>query len=336
MSTRIQLTAEELTDFVEDQLAWLATASEGVSDYYDMLAFYRADPWVRFCGEQLALDADGIETSDHVATAAEQSKWTILLPHLGERLCYATIRQPDNKEHNSWCGSDPKLKDEDYCFEDARGYQFTSLKNVEYCLRSVDMLPAQLSAKVSRGTLVRGMSIIRIQECSAFHDGRSVFGTVYAGLNGNGDLIDPMSGLRRSFIFEQKFGVTDPMTSELGFAVAHQFARRPDWIVELALAKRRTGIGLRTDAIGARELINVLRGTNTRKGRRKSLLHWVKDHYRQRRGGNEDNASFVRAHLRGKSACDAGGFWIRIWPSRNDIERACNGKRFEQQEQPVL
>lgn len=105
-------------------------------------------------------------------------------------------------------------------------------------------------------------------------------------------------------------------------SAADQVCAEEYWSVEIALSQGRTGLAVRTDAVGARELVTAL----GRSANRRVLVHWVKSHYRQRRGGDP---SLVRAHLRGTQFALAKHLYVTVRPSIADIDVACNGARFD-------
>lgn len=121
-----------------------------------------------------------------------------------------------------------------------------------------------------------------------------------------------------------RFG--DEMAAAIASARAIQFRRRYHWEVEFSLRRGFFGIAIPTDDVGARELLR-LRDTPLR-GRRRALVHWVRSH--RRSVGHTDTARLVdvRAHLRGDAWCAIEGLQCRIHPSRLDIDRAINGRRF--------
>lgn len=347
---RIKLDAQELVDLVEEQLAWLAVAStEKHTFMWD--DFRRAEATISLgknCVGQL--DVDGVEAndqSDFMALPAEvrieknRNDWKQsggvalpLIPHLGERMRYAQLIQCNPKDPTEiWCGTASGLTPDDYAYEDAkdRGFAYTEAFGVEYKLRSIGLCSKKDSAYYLRNKPTSGMQAVIFQEVLALQDGRSASLPTIVAMHPDGRLLDVSTAKPIDTAAEAHSELIDmhPWSHYFHEFIAYQFLRRPQWTVELSLTKGRTGVGLTTDAEGARSIVNMLGREETRAGRRKALVHWVKEHYRKRRSTGDP--SVVRAHMRGVSGCAAGGLWASIWPARDDIERASNGKRFEQE-----
>jgi hypothetical protein len=65
-----------------------------------------------------------------------------------------------------------------------------------------------------------------------------------------------------------------------------------------------------------------MRDTPEGKSRRSSLRHWVSEHMRRQKGGDENEASIkVREHLRGSLDFNWLGLEATVFPSPYDLER---------------
>ena len=82
---------------------------------------------------------------------------------------------------------------------------------------------------------------------------------------------------------------------------------------------------LPTDPVGVREIF-ALRDVPPGRARRLALLHWVRQHRRQRRS-DPTAMAWVRAHLRGAQDFDWNGLRVRIEPSQFDAEESRQPKR---------
>lgn len=350
---RIQLDAQEIVDMVEEQLAWLAIASTEKHTFV-FEDFRRAESTISLgknCVGQI--DVGGVEAHDQSewmaqpeAVRIEQNRadWKNgvgvalqVLPHLGERMRYAQLVQCDPKEATEiWCGTADGLTPEDYAYTDAKdlGFSYTEAFGVRYKLRSIGLCTKRDSDFYTRGHPTRGMQSVIFQEVLALADGRSASRPTVLALHPDGRLLHLPTGKPLDSAADAHADLIDmhPWSHYFHEFIAYQFLRRPQWTVELSLTKGRTGVGLNTDADGARAIVNMLGREQTRSGRRSALVHWVKEHYRQRRTGGDP--SLVRSHMRGASGVSAGGLWATIWPSRDDIDKASNGKRFEQEQRP--
>lgn len=334
----LPLDATEVVDLVEDQLSWLASASEGLHElrnarrgaaqYYGD-DFRRAQPFVKMLSQTAVLSADGLDAAVS-APATRLAKWSAMLPKLGERMRFATIRQRNPAEEvAAWVTDGYELRAHDYVYADGQSFDFVTLRGVEYTLESVAIRSKKDSDRLLRGLPVHGCLVVTFQTVTCMHDGRVSLGIHDQAMSPGGFLVAPDTGLSLDFIAKNKWDTpVHPDSVAFGSAIGHQYVRRGVWEVELSLSKDRTGIALATDAVGARALVRALEAsTVTRTGRRQALLHWVREHYRRGRTGGE--SSFVRAHLRGSRQYDAGGIFATIYPSRDDIERACNGHMFD-------
>ncbi len=343
----IKIDPQEIVERVEELLAWEAIASEGSGIRYDWQEFLRADPYIRLgthaYGRLAPASMEACDMSEYYALPRDErveanmtdNLWLrqhftpqldLALSKLGDRLSYASIVE---------CAPDATV--DAHLHTSGWGDNVDDSKNdggwlgVQYLLKATFEAPRKLRDWYrTRYRLPQTAKIFNVQHVAAFRDGRASSGMLTIGYWAGQfhDLatkrpyqqIVNLIGLRAGDVY-------DYATDLISEAWEAQISRRQEWTVELALGPKRTGIGLATDATGALEFINAIRGKDTKAGRRKTLVHWVSEHMRQRRGATQPH--LVRAHLRGRQTLEAGPFAARIWPSREDIERACNGTRFE-------
>lgn len=110
-------------------------------------------------------------------------------------------------------------------------------------------------------------------------------------------------------------------------AVGWQFNRQFHWHATVAFGDGPR-VMFRTDPVGAREMF-ALREVPPGSSRRKALIHWVREHYRQTKRAPAD-PSLVRAHLRGETDFVWSDMRCSIFPSKECIrELADLGKRHE-------
>jgi hypothetical protein len=330
----IQIDATEILDRVDDMLAWEAIASYGPLGRYYADHFKRAEPLVHL-GNQTwgTMTPASLEVGEAQQYAPETAFADFLtdddfeleiedtapkmVSMMNYRLCYARLmeRERDDSVFAAvGLGGDhvpefehPKLP----------GYAWS---NVRYHLESIAELNGSLLKRYANAyRFPQAARVFLRQHVLAFQDGRASNGAVLIGFwNGrffNTDRM-PMKGVN---------------SQALAFynTILDQFDRDQNWIVELSLTQQRTGVGLRTDAVGARELANMLRGSDTSAGRRKTLVHWVNEHMRRRRALDPEATIKVRSHFRGKNGLDAGRYHLRIWPASEKIAAASNGARFD-------
>ena len=108
-------------------------------------------------------------------------------------------------------------------------------------------------------------------------------------------------------------------TIELAHRIA--FVRRYDWHVSLGYVDGPT-LSFVTDPVGVREAFR-LRDIPNGKSRRAALKHWVNEHWRKRREDPQE-ATKVRAHLRGAEQFTWNGMVCRVRPSQFDLERVAS------------
>jgi hypothetical protein len=333
----IRLDPLELVDRVDEMLAWLAIASQS-NAHYVKSHFMRADPVVSLGGDRYGeLMPNSVtiieEGEDELYSDREWNKnaltnWLSFTP----RVAYARLVESSDslEEHpvlmqtgNDGAGDaveDLELVDE---------YGSPSYIGVRYALSSVGDESKQTQRLIaSRAGLPQTARVFRTQDYHVFEDGRGRCHTgFFAAWNGKFyDLRKRPLGFAANGDAGNMFS---PELLSLTNALADAFVRDTSWTVELSLSKDRTGVGLRTDAIGAREIVNVLRAADSSAGRRKSIVHWVSEHMRKRRRLDPSAAVQVAAHLRGVSGLNAGRYHVRVWPATSAIRQAKNGKRYD-------
>jgi hypothetical protein len=340
----IKLDAKEILDYVDDMLAWEMIASNGEIRFLQQ-HFFRAEPWIRV-GSQLGLlcpDSVEVREDDAVSSdayipqnSANIAKFSKTLPGILKRPEFQSIRYARIVEcmpgqdtmavirSDMWCGGD----NVDDVTTNFGGVQLC--KGVRYCIDSVGELNGLARKRYARSFHMPEVARMFIhQYVVAFEDGRAASGSfLFAYFNERLFDMNKMP-IRRTIrlgddgideIYSEQEALTD--------AIIGMSNRLTHWTVELALSKCRTGIGLDTDAIGARELGNMLRAADTSEGRRKSLIHWVDEHMRRRRAMDEEATIKVRAHFRGQNNFDAGRYHVRIYPSDAEVRKSSNGARF--------
>lgn len=324
MSNVVEITvdAQELVETVEERLAWLAIADQSTK-LYDPNDIRRAECVVDIGrGTYGRLSVGKVSTAPlsfvRPNTGIEGLKGTYskeiaaALPRLGQRMRFAMMHESSDAHGcNRW---------ESLYSADQRR------QPPKFWLKSCGVMTSTESAhfyvKHRRPDYIsRATTVVLFQELSIMPDGSVSRMLVDAALTKEGQLLDPRSAAPLNALVH----------SDLLFFTALQFLRRQYWVIELSMTRDRTGIGLETDATGAREFTRMLGREQTRNGRRKSLVHWVNEHYRANRSGS---TSLVRAHLRGTTHVRAGDFFAAVTPSRVDVERACNGSRYAGEQAP--
>ena len=317
MST-LPISAEEMVEIVEDQLAWLAVLDSSkvtFVNHFDMCV-----PWVNYAGHKMIVDGTQMEVGEKVDVEprALRQVGVNLLPSLGRGLRYSEMRQ-----------CDPLIDTESRVRKEPDPGVEWSITSVSICSQKEKsiLIPEKNIHKFH--SRVRHDRLVIVQEVMARRDGATVFGSDVASISNDGRLYDIYSGLSLEFVSKAHGGGELMSIEERVYVGAFEQSTRDSvWNVRLSLTPERTGICVATDMIGCRDLVKAIEldGAN-RRSRKAALVHWVKEHYRVSRPGFDP--SFVRSHLRGKQAVDLGGMFAKIYPSRQDIDRACNGKRFD-------
>jgi hypothetical protein len=105
-------------------------------------------------------------------------------------------------------------------------------------------------------------------------------------------------------------------------AIAWQLSMEYQWSVIAGFENSPT-VSFPTSASGIRELLKFRDLTNGER-RRKSLIHWVREHSRRisKPDHSEDGLILIHEHLRGTTKATIDGFTIGITPSLFDLDRA--------------
>ena len=119
-------------------------------------------------------------------------------------------------------------------------------------------------------------------------------------------------------------GAHSEVLCDVHCALALAVDRRASWPVDVSMSPDRPGVALPTDYTGAVDYVDRMRREVSTTGRRKALIHWVRDHFRRRRAG-DDPSILVRKHLRGEVAVSMTGHHVRIWPSKADVDMLPTG-----------
>lgn len=336
----IRLDAKEIFDHVDDMLAWEAIASSSEHIRFYQPDFRRARPMVLLdrgvWGELtptslVAYDDDEVEVVRQSKRLVNFSEYcNDVLPRiLDERgfaspVQYCRLAEQDPRKDFFLLESEHGARGDEV--EDLRADRRALWKNVQYHLESWGELSRPERKQVIQACRLPQIArVFRHQHVLAFRDGRAASDlTMFAYWN------------RRFWTMsKQPLG----MECEDGMVYAEQMSfaeacmelslRDETWDVEISLGRFRTGIALATDATGALELANMLRGNDSTQGRRRTLVHWVDEHMRRRRATDADATVRVRAHFRGTNTIDAGRYHLRIWPATDRIAKASNGARYD-------
>jgi hypothetical protein len=331
----VRVDAAEIVDRVDDMLAWLAIASQGAQGYYPR-HFRCARPYVALGGDQTGeLMPDRVEAlevhddqSVNVSQAIERRALPLWLAQ-STQLQYAHLIEANDNglfylvDQNRT----PLLGDKiDDCVSRDE-HDVECVKGARYALASIGDDP-DARWTTQRYGLPQVARVLRIQTMVALLDGRAATSISWCAM-WNRRFYD----LAKRPLGRVIEGSNDEHSSEielLANAMVDGLHRKTSWTVELALSAHRTGVGLRTDALGAHELVNMLRGSDTATGRRKSIVHWVREHMRRRNRLDHEATIKVASHLRGVQHLAAGRYHVNIWPSTNDVALAKNGARFAQ------
>lgn len=290
----IKVDAQEVVDLLEEQLAWLAVAGETFEeaggDLFHCEYFRNADPWVNLGkGDTGGLSPSTVDVGSKVEEICSGVNEDGLSRLLrGE---WSRLRRPLQYAR---------------VIQGSHGYKMTSFAR----------LPPYCKFKSGKE---RGLYPIRVQHISLHNEDRPDLGIMDFAMSACGSRL-----LERSTMRPGPRVLQEAMLA----SVLEQCEREKCWLVEVSMSKNRTGLALRTDAVGAREFVNGL----GRMGERKPLVHWVREHYRRRR--TEKDPALVRSHLRGTQVALTRTMWVTIRPSIVDIDTACNGARFESEVKP--
>ena len=339
---QITVDPEEIVNRVDDMTAWLAIADEGGRLQYDLNHFYAAEPMVSLgSGDYGFMYPNRIEAVEPTFERSESREdrdefYDENLP----TFINAAIKRMVAVRHIQPWGSGASMTECNDCpavfaFHDSGDKLVSSdfvgepsssgagvIKNVSWQLSSAGIYPESSSRGLrTKYHLPQISPIIRFQSVTTLKDGRSVGGGITCWWNGA-----QLMTLGKRPVLRKGDGERNLLTEFLQ-ALLNYVKKDTNWTVELSLSDKRTGIGLATDASGAKEFLTLLsKASDTKLERRKALVHWVGGHMRRSRGGDPH---FVREHLRGKQAYRINSnTFVRIYPARNDLLLACNGARF--------
>jgi hypothetical protein len=295
----IAVSPAEMLDMIEEQLAWLAIMSESVSGDYFI--------------EDLGFASPIVSLGDRAAGTLMPGKLVAVEWTDEERVRNGPSMRSSAMAVLPKLGARP------------RSAAF-SLDGGTWSLRSTSLVPKKEAATWSSGA-ARGLPMVRYQNLqvnTSAGDSNSLY--CMMALAPNGKCLH-----RDGTPMPSRSDGTNAMAESFFSDVLFEYNRRSSWLVEFSLSSRRTGVALETDASGARSLISDIGRSSSR---RSNMVHWVSEHYRKSRGEDAD-PSFVRAHLRGANKVQlACGMFATIAPSRQAIELACNGKRFDARTEP--
>lgn len=354
----VRLDAREVLDHIESMLAWLAVAS---TDRHVCLHedFRRATPMIRVNDNSWGeLTPTSVECSDNDAFVLlpekervqftrrdweyAQSSMPVLinaLDRIGERPRASTLTEftPGDEVLAAISGTgrggvkdlNPYRIVEDVDGEsDLRTYG--TFHGVKWLLESLGQCAKAEADTLKRAFALPQMSrVFVMQTVAVFVDGQSASQNM--GFWTDGKSLWHLSKQRqRAVVVSPRDGTTipHPVVPHVVQLICNALKRIDKWDIELCLSRDRTGVALSTDAVGAKEFIKEVCRESGAVGRsREAIVHWVREHMRRSRKEGAD-PHLVRAHLRGKQVLRAGDYHVRIYPSRQDIDRAINGKRF--------
>ena len=357
----IPVDAEEVVDRVEEMLAWMMVASQDEHLVFEQAHLYRARPYVLLpdgvygvltpssvvayddsClaeqhSELLARVERGVESRNKVASKLELVKGIRVAemveadPTIGVRLGLKTLTgsavnfETVKDRVRNEIGEDASSEGVDRIVKEELRRSFDSetgtWRGAKFSLHSFGERTPLLSRRIAAQLrLPQTARMFLVQHLVMLGNGQTVASTQEFGL-WNSALFDTQ---------RRPLENTDPIRFMALDALAEVEARREAWEVELSFGRKRTGVSLQTDAIGARAFVNMLRKEHCQAGRRSALVHWVREHMRRRRADDRESTVLVNAHLRGQASVSMGAREARIWPSSNAIERARHGVRYAQ------
>lgn len=325
----IGIEPEELIERVDDMLAWLAVASVNKDLHYDQQAMFRAQPvvllgkdhdGVREYGELTPKsvlvedyqDDDDFDFEQHIKDLRSKKGFLARWVCSSKSINHSILTEHDITDDVSLMSSSIRYGDDvsDLHMKSATGndgevFHINEQLGTQYELGAVGFV-AEIDRKafVRAAKLPQVAKVVRLQQLIVLHDGRSEIRHSFVAAYNN-----ELFTMRK-----ERLGTWSRELSHIQHAFVEHERRRRDWIVELSLGKQRTGVGLRTDAMGARELVNSMRGTQLG-ARRKALIHWVDEHMRRRNRLDREATVKVAGHLRGTAGVDCGRYHARIWPA---------------------
>jgi hypothetical protein len=334
----LRLGAQEIMERVDDMLSWEAIASQAELRY-EWSHFMRAVPLVSVGADHwgvltpTSIEANEQEIEDEATrkelNAGASMYYEEALPEFLETtfrhktVRYAQLIECDrSKECAAGAGTDhPTLKGDDV--SDLESTDGCAWLGATYHLESIGEVGSKSAKAYQRVCrLPQTARVFLHQHVFAFADGRATSNVTGFGywnrrffeLGKNHERLAKKMDGNRFF---------HPSLIQLASGIAECVDRAEVWGVELSLGgPQRTGVELRTDAIGARAFVKLLRTAETASARRKSVVHWVNEHMRRRRASDASAEIFVRGHLRGMQSVPCGRYHARIWPAQNLVDKA--------------
>ena len=336
----ISVGSDEIVERVEDMTAWLAIASEKTNTLrkdmvFQMEHFYAAEPIISLGDGDIGwLRPNSVDAITPDTITTEEPKVDIVpeafTKYVGDMLSNRGDAPFGYGSAMMECVPGDKVLGLAFTGDMVRPSDLRSgsvndpvhiISNAKWQLMSVGVLPKSGAGWYKKKYNLPVLApIVIAQSVTILEDGRALCGAVPYWWTGR--LMD-VTTKKPAF-----HGKRSTFLHSLAPAVINYAKRQDNWTVELALSENRTGVGLPTDAHGAKEFLNTLsKAGDSNSSRRKALVHWVSGHMRQSRSGGDPH--FVRDHLRGKQTFKINSTtFVRIYPSRTDISKACNGARF--------
>jgi hypothetical protein len=330
----IALSADEILDHVDEMLAWEAIAG-CASMTLCVPHFRKAVPFLK-----LGRGVYGVLTPSSIEAKERDIRpdgWELFEFEALRRNLPATLEEFPRIQYARIVEHDPKddvVTNVPVQFHEGDGVSDMvsgdggSWRGVRFHIESIGEITKKESRRdfINRHRLPQVARLFGHQHVLAFRDGRATSAQYVFAMWNRKLWTLHKTPLGHDEAYAHDFSWEPAFVAD---AIAHERARESLWNVELSLSRDRTGVALQTDAIGAREIVNMLRGSDTPKGRRKTLVHWVEGHMRRRRKLDAAAEVKVRAHMRGMGAIDAGRYHARIWPATSAISEACNGEKYD-------
>lgn len=331
--TKIELrvSPDEIMEHIDDMLAWEAIASQAELDFV-WSHFLRAVPFVRIGPDDWgvltpsSVDAHELDAEDVDDPCDDAAYYNRVLPEFLEtQFKHRAVRYAQLVECNAsdetvaGAGVEhPTLRGDDVV--DLQSADKGAWRGVTYQLESVGELGRDATKQYQQWLhLPQVARVFLHQHVFAFADGRATSNrSGFAYWNRSFREFDGERLLKH--IDGDKY--FHPSLVRLANAISETLQRAQCWGVELSLGAKRTGVELRTDAIGARAFVKMLRANETPKGRRKSIVHWVNDHMRRRRANDASAEIFVQGHLRGMESVPCGRYHARVWPAQDLVDKS--------------
>jgi len=318
----IKLGAHEIVEYVDEALSWLAIASASTDIAFIKNDLHRASLVSKLDKDVWAeIECDTVHAFEKADYYKEP---TTAIPgvtdeHLFQRKMISEIRQYERP-----CMAGIVMHSENVFVPGSSGDKMSpGLVDAAMDLESIALTPEKEARPIkSRLSIPDRFDLYIHQIIVALPDGRA------------SGMVNFYCHDGKRFLDKNRMPLTlsgeeiHPWDRHITNLLAEQLGRLSRWTIELSLTESRTGVGLQTDAIGAREFIKAAAAcTGTRNEKRGPLVHWVSEHMRASRNPDLD-PHLVRAHLRGRQTVACGDYVARIYPSAIDCKRACNGARF--------